>query len=226
MTLETMIVSRDWQEISVLECILGSLHVGVRVEPDAEQARKRFGRAKVDAVIVDRDLSGTERFVCGMRSARNSKTVPLILMSASPDRHGLPLSGATFYFEKPVSVDQAVRTLSAARNLILNGRLRYHRESLNVPVSLRFGRQRNMSVHLMNLSQGGIGILAGQPLDVRGPVTISFELPESGVSVEAEGEFAWTDSGGNAGIRFVTVPEALHRNLQLWLEKRYFARVS
>jgi|SRR5689334_5992440 len=221
MTLETMIVSRDWQEVSVLECILGSLHVGVRVESDAEQARKRFGKAKVDAVIVDRDLSGTERFVCSMRSARNSRTVPLILMSGAPDRHGLPLSGATFYFEKPVSVEQAVRTLSAARNMILNGRLRYHREALKVPVSLRVGK-RDVNVHMMNLSQGGIGILAAQPLENRGPVSISFELPEIGASLEAEGEVAWTDNVGNAGIRFVNVPEELQRNLQLWLEKRYF----
>lgn len=223
MTLETMIVSRDWQEISVLECILGSLHVGVRVESDADQARRRFGKAKVDAVIVDRDLSGTERFVHSMRSARNSNTVPLILMSGAPDRHGLPLSGATFYFEKPVSVEQAVRTLSAARNLILNGRLRYHRESLQVPVHLRIGSQRSLNVHLMNLSQGGVGVYAPELTDHQGPVSIRFELPETGVSVEAEGEFAWTDNTGNAGIRFVNIPDALQRNLQLWLEKRYFA---
>src|SRR5581483_8794554 len=158
MTLETMIVSQDWQEVSVLECILGSLHVGVSVETNADQARKRFAKKKIDAVIVDRDLSGTERFVFGMKSAANSKAVPLILMSGSPERHGLPLSGATFYFEKPVSVEDAVRTLSAARNLILNGRLRYHREALRIPASLLVGHQQNVDVQLTNVSQGGVGI--------------------------------------------------------------------
>ena len=34
---------------------------------------------------------------------------------------------AKFLFRKPISVAQAVRTLSSARNLIVDRRLRYHR---------------------------------------------------------------------------------------------------
>jgi PilZ domain len=222
MPLETIIVSRDWQEISVLECVLSSLHMGARVEPDAERARSRFGRTKIDAVIVDRDLDGTERFVSTMKSARNS-TVPLVLMSGSLN-HDLPLSGATFYFEKPISVEEAVRTLSAARNMVLNGRLRYHRERLKVPVSLCFEGKKRLSGRIVNLSQGGIGIAAARPLETRGPVSVAFDLPEISCSVEAKGEVAWTDCAGNAGIRFLEVPEPLQRALQLWLENRYFAQ--
>jgi CheY-like chemotaxis protein len=223
MTLESMIVSRDWQEVSVLECVLGGLQIGVQVESDANRARSLFQRSKIDALIVDCDLSGTEQFVSKMRAARNNGGVPLVLMSRSPERHDLPLSGANFYFEKPISVEQAVRTLSAARNLILNGRLRYHREPVNMPVFISFAGQKEMSVHLMNLSQGGIGICAPRPLDGRGPVNITFQLPDTKTSLDAKGEFAWTDHTGNAGIRFVEVPEMLQRNLQLWLEQRYFA---
>ncbi len=222
MALETIIVSRDWQEISVLECILGGLHMGARVETDAERARSRFGKSKVDAVIVDRDLDGTDRFVCSMKSARNSCSVPLLLMSGAARRQELPLSGATFYFEKPISVEQAVRTLSAARNLVLNGRLRYHREQVKVPVSLCF-RGKKTNALVTNLSQGGIGISATRALQSQGTVEVTFELPEIGSCVQARGEFAWTDSSGNAGIRFLDVPEQLQRDLQVWLEKRYFA---
>ncbi len=222
MALETIIVSRDWQEVSVLECILGSLHMGARVEPDPERARSRFGKTKIDAVIVDRDLAGTERFVSSMKSARNSCSVPLVLMSGSPKHHDLPLSGATFYFEKPISVENAVRTLSAARNMVLNGRLRYHREPVKLPVSVTLSGEQKMSVRLTNLSQGGIGISAARPFEARGPVSVTFDLPQIASSVEAKGEFAWVDGHGNAGIRFLDVPDQLQRNLQLWLEKRYF----
>ena len=51
--------------------------------------------------------------------------------------------GALFAFEKPISVEQAVRTLSAARNMILDGRLRYHRAGLEVPVSLNCKGQQS-----------------------------------------------------------------------------------
>ena len=53
-------------------------------------------------------------------------------------QHRLDETGALFAFEKPISVEQAVRTLSAARNMILDGRLRYHRTGLEVPVSVSY----------------------------------------------------------------------------------------
>ncbi len=224
MALETIIVSRDWQEISVLECVLGSLHMGARVESDVERARSRFGKTKVDAVIVDRDLDGTERFLSSLKSTRNSCSVPLVLMSGARNGHDLPLSGATFYFEKPISVEEAVRTLSAARNMVLNGRLRYHREPLKVPVSLCLDGHKSVNGRLTNLSQGGIGVWAAHSFDTRGAINVAFDLPEISCSVHAMGEVAWTDNAGNAGIRFLDLPEPMQRNLQLWLEKRYFAQ--
>lgn len=224
MTLESMVVSRDWQEVSVLECILSSLHIGVRVESTAQSARARFFKSKVDALIVDRDMVGSERFLESVRvSQSDNKSVPIVLLSGSPERHDLPVSGATFFFEKPLSVEQAVRTLSAARNLMLCGRLRYHREALEIPVSIDLGSRASVKVHLRNLSQGGMGILAPFPLESGEPVKINFKLPNGECKVQAEGELAWADKTGHAGIRFLDIPPALRRRLQLWVEKRYFA---
>ena len=224
MTLESMVVSRDWQEVSVLECILSSLHIGVKVESSAQSARARFFKSKVDALIVDRDMVGSERFLESVRISRSdNKSVPVVLLSGSPERHDLPVSGATFYFEKPVSVEQAVRTLSAARNLMLHGRLRYHRETLQVPVSIHFGTRARVNVQLRNLSQGGIGIRAPYPLESGETVKVNFKLPDANCRVQAEGELAWSDQDGSAGIRFLDVSPTLRRSLQLWVERQYFA---
>jgi CheY-like chemotaxis protein len=224
MTLESMVVSRDWQEVSLLECILSSLHIGVKVESSAQSARARFFKSKVDALIVDRDMVGSERFLESVRISQSDNTaLPVVLLSGSPERHDLPVSGATFYFEKPVSVEQAVRTLSAARNLMLHGRLRYHREALETSVSLDLGSKRTLNVQLRNLSQGGIGIRAACPLESGEVVNIKFKLPDGSCRVKAQGELAWTDKDGHAGIRFLDVSPSLRRSLQLWLEKQYFA---
>src|SRR5437588_6552334 len=161
MTLESVLVSRDWQEISVLECILGSLHIGVAVESDPERASAKLSKSKVDAVIIDRDLRGTESLAASLCSSQsNGDSVPLLLLSGSPERHDLPASGATYFFEKPISVEQAVRTLSAARNMIVNGRLRYHRQAMAIPVELSLARKHTFSAEIMNLSQGGLRIRA------------------------------------------------------------------
>ncbi len=160
MTLSSLVVSRDWAEVSVLECVLGGLHIGVEVEPEPERARAKMAKSKIDALIVDCDLEGTNSFLRELENGLN--TVPLVIISGAK-RQRSNADAAPFVFEKPISVEQAVRTLSAARNMILDGRLRYHRQTLNLPVSLTNGSSKRLDAHLLNLSQGGVGIRLHRP---------------------------------------------------------------
>jgi CheY-like chemotaxis protein len=221
MTLSSMVVSRDWQEVSVLECILGGLHIGVDVESEPDRARAKLAKSKIDALIIDCDLSGSTSFLNAVQ-AKQQNSVPLVIVSGSSGRHQLEATGASFVFEKPISVEQAVHTLSAARNMIMDGRLHYHRQSLEVPVSLSCGPKTRLEVQLTNLSQGGAAIRADSPLPVTGPVRLSFALPGTDLSVKLLGKVAWTDNQGNAGIRFVQISRRMKRDLQLWLERQYF----
>jgi PilZ domain len=225
MGLSTMVVSRDWQEVSVLECILGGLHIDCDVESQPERAQAKLERSKIDALIVDCDLSGSDRLLRNLQ--RNSHfpwNTPLVVMSGPRPRQEVDATGALFSFEKPISVEQAVRTLSAARNLILEGRLRYHRQTIDVPVALLCGQRQRLRADLLNLSQGGIGVHLERDLDVRQPLQVSFKLPGTRYTVKTRGEIAWTDRQGNAGIRFLDVPARLQKNLQLWVAQQYFAQ--
>lgn len=224
MTLSSMVVSRDWQEVSVLECILGGLHIGVDVEAEPERAHAKLAKSKIDAVIVDCDLHGSISFLKTLRDQGLSQNaVPLVIVSGSIGRGKLEATGASFVFVKPISVEQAVHTLSAARSMIMEGRLRYHRQLLRGPVCLSCGRHKRLQAHLTNLSRGGAGIHLHRVAEVAGPVKVSFELPGTGTAVKAQGVVAWTDALGNAGIRFVQISPGIERNLHLWLERQYFA---
>jgi hypothetical protein len=216
-----MVVPRDWAEVSVLECILGSLHIGVDVEPEPVKARAKLAKSKVDAVIVDCDLDGTNNFLRDLGTGLNA--VPLVIVSGSNGNTNLQDTGATFAFKKPISVEQAVRTLSAARNMILEGRLRYNRHSLDLPVCLGCGSKKKVEAHLLNLSQGGVGIRLPHPVALRGPVRVSFQLPESKIHLKVQGEVAWIDKLGNAGIRFLGMTPTVKRDLQLWLAQQYLS---
>src|SRR6267143_3242977 len=82
MTLSSMVVSRDWQEVSVLECILGGLQIDVDVESHPERAQAKLAKSKVDALIVDCDLSGTDRFLRDLqRDSHFPLNVPLVVIS-------------------------------------------------------------------------------------------------------------------------------------------------
>jgi len=223
MTLSSLVLSRDWPEISVLECILGSLHMNVEVEPEPERALARLAKSKIDALIVDCDLSGASAFLRGVRNASAQQIVPLVILGGSNGRH-LEEDGASFVFQKPISVEQAVHTLSAARNQILEERLRYHRERMDIPVWLSYGSKKRARAHLMNLSQKGMGIRLPKPLPVKGPLQISFALPGTKRTMKIAGEIVWMDQQGQVGIRFFDPKPRVKRDLQLWLERQYFTQ--
>jgi len=217
-----MVVSRDWQEVSVLECILGGLHMDVAVEQEPQRAMSRLSRSKVDALIVDCDLNGSAQFLYELQqSERQLNTVPLVIMG-TPSSQTVEATGALFAFKKPISVEQAVRTLSAARNMILDGRLRYHRAGLEVPVSLNCNRHSPIEAHLINVSQGGLQVHSDSPVEMTKPFQVSFALPGAKNTMKAHAEVAWQDTRGNVGIRFVKVTPRQQRTLQLWLAPQYF----
>src|ERR1700730_13303174 len=224
MTLSSMVVSRDGQEVTVLECILGGLHIDVAVEDQPQRALARLSKSKVDALIVDCDLSGTTQFLREMhRDQRGTNPVPLVIMGGSRSPNNLDATGALFAFEKPISVEQAVRTLSAARSLILDGRLRYHRAGLEVAVSLSCKGEKSMDACLINLSQGGMQIRTNDPVATAKTLQVAFELPGARAGLKAKAEIAWQDKRGNMGIRFVNLAPQQQRTLQLWLAQQYFA---
>src|SRR6202020_700269 len=218
MTLSSMVVSRDWQEVSVLECILGGLHMDVAGEDDPQRALARLNKSKVDALIVDCDLIGSTQFLRDLhRDAHRLNTVPLVIMGGPQSRNNLDNTGAIFAFEKPISVEQAVRTLSAARNMILDGRLRYHRAGLDLPVTLTGRNQKRVEAELINLSQGGLQVRVEERFNASDLTGASFALPGTKCGVKADVEVAWSDDRGNVGIRFVKIAAATQHSLRLWL---------
>ncbi|HJS99570.1 MAG TPA: PilZ domain-containing protein [Terriglobales bacterium] len=227
MTLESIMVCNDWQTISVLGGVLGNLRIGVHVDSEPESARDRLTHSKFDAVIVDCELRGAADFLRNLRGHPSCRTsVPLAIAAQGMGLPELSQLGARFVFEKPISMEQAVRTLSAARNLMLRGRLRYFRQEVDIPVSLTFANKRKVSANITNLSQGGIAIAASEALDPAEPLRLRFDLPDTESFVEARGEVAWTDEHGHAGIRFTEVSERLQSNLEQWLAGKYFADLT
>jgi PilZ domain len=224
MTLSSMVVSRDWQEVSVLECILGGLHMDVAVETEPQRALSRLTKSKVDALIVDCDLNGTGQFFRELqREAPRVSTVPLVIMGGPKGKRDMEGTGAMFAFDKPISVEQAVRTLSAARNMILDGRLRYHRAGLEVPVTLSDRHRKRAGGRLINLSQGGLQVRVEAGFDTSEASRVSFALPGTKRGMNAQVEIAWSDNRGNVGIRFVKMASQMKHTLRLWLAQQYFA---
>jgi len=224
MTLSSMVVSRDWLEVSVLECILGGLHMDVAVEDEPQKALTRLSKSKIDALIVDCDLNGSSQLLRDLQATqKKSNTVPLVIMGGRNCVANLDETGALFAFEKPISVENAVRTLSAARNMIVDGRLRYHRTGVEIPVEVRSKGQEPKDAHLVNVSQGGIQVHTDHFIDADTVLQVHFEVPGARAALKAHAEVVWRDNCGNLGMRFTKVASPQQRTLQLWLAQQFLA---
>ncbi len=213
-----MVVSRDFRGISVLESILSSLHIHVEVEPELGRAKERLAKSKIDALIVDSDIEGSGSLFEAIPQTQMENWVPLVISNGSE----LPVQ-TKFLFRKPISVSQAVRTLSSARNLIVDRRLRYHRQNVEIEASLVSGNHK-FDTQILNLSQGGAGLIGDFTKDISPGIRLNFALPYTGQAVNVEGEIVWMKQCARAGIQFKDVSESIQKRLQIWLEQNYFCR--
>lgn len=218
MTLSSIVLSRDWPEVCVLECILRGLDFDVDVETEPLRVQDKLTKSKIDALIVDCDIEGGSQLVRGLR--RDLNTVPLLLFGNRSHFQARTTEG-TFLSPKPISVERAVHALSAARNSILEGRLRYHRHPLDVSVAIGHGHQRSMA-ELQNLSQGGVAIRTTSAMRLPDRVQIDFTLPR-GLHIKVEGELIWKQPEA-AGFRFVEMTPSKRRDLEVWLAQRYLSK--
>jgi CheY-like chemotaxis protein len=196
----------------------------VAVESEPQRALSRLTSSKIDALIVDCDLNGTGQLCRELQQeAPLANTVPLLIMGRSPCTPEAHSTGAIYAFDKPISVEQAVRTLSAARNMILDGRLRYHRAGVEVPVTLSGRRQKRIGGQLVNLSQGGLQVRVNDGFDAKDLRKACFDLPGTKFGMKADVEVAWSDDQGNVGVRFVKIEAQKQQTLRVWLAQQYFA---
>jgi len=158
---------------------------------------------------------------------RAGGSAPVVIASGSNSKHQLDSIGATFIVAKPISVERAVHTLSAARNMIVNERLRYHRQDLDLPVTIRLlsGKGESAKGEIINLSQGGAKLRCNTRLSSSEPISLRFTLPAASAPLNIDGKVTWADRDGNTGVHFVHVEENAKRQLQLWVERRYFQPV-
>jgi hypothetical protein len=73
---------------------------------------------------------------------------------------------------------------------------------------------------LLDLSTGGMDVLAAKPLASAALVGVSFELPDGGGGIEVDAEVAWSTANGQTGLRFLDMDEKMREGMGEWLAAR------
>jgi CheY-like chemotaxis protein len=224
MILQALLLSKDDVTAEVLIRVLSQFGVAVDRSSAGDIALARLAEEHFDQVIVDFDdpeaalpvLEGCRRLAC--RPDRNPPVTVAVLQAASQIRSILG-AGAHFILTKPITPEQAQNTLRAATALLKRERRQSLRVAVQAAVSIRLDESTVVEGILLDLSTGGMDVLAAKPLPSNATVHFSFQLPE-GVAVEGQAAVAWSTENGQTGLRFLEIDETIRKEMGGWLAAR------
>jgi DNA-binding response OmpR family regulator len=222
MILQALLVSKDDQAAETLTHVLAQFGVAVDRSSAAEVAVARICEAHFDEVIVDFDDPITSTLVLeairkqASENHTNASVTVALVQDLSQIRNILG-AGAHFILAKPIHPDQAAATLRAATALLKRERRRSFRVPVQTPITMRTDDVADLEGIMLDLSTGGIDVLAAKPLAPSSLIHFCFVLPDSGQTIEGDAEVAWGTPNGQTGLRFLDMPSETRQQLGDWL---------
>ena len=224
MILQALLVSKDDLTAETLIQVQTQFGVAVDRLNAADVAVARLEEQRFDQVIVDFDDPETAALVlesCRRLDGPDRKApVTVALLNDASQIRSILGAGAHFILIKPVAPDQAQNTLRAATALLKRERRQTLRVAVQAAVSIRTDDNNIVEGILLDLSTGGMDVLAAKPLPSTAVVRVSFELPNGGAGIEGEAEVAWSTANGQTGLRFLDMDPKMREEMGEWLAAR------
>jgi CheY-like chemotaxis protein len=223
MAFDCLVLCDELESLKVLCKALDEAEINRDICTDLDEATQLLNGRKYEAVIVD--CAGIEqgsKFLRMIRRAPSNKQASVFALvaaeSTAPDSFQ---KGANFALLKPLSLDALSRSLRAAHSLMLQERRRWFRHPVELVVELK--RHRAATVHCVsrNVSEGGMGLRSANGIAVGQEFEIHFRIPGDQNWTEGKCEVRWLDQTGNAGVRFLHLPQADHKRLKDWLQEQF-----
>jgi DNA-binding NarL/FixJ family response regulator len=220
--IQALLVSKDDLAAETLTQVLANFGVAVERSSAADVAVARLEETRFDQVIVDFEDPGTASLVLESNRRRTAPeqgkpAVTVALLHDASQIRAILGAGAHFILVKPVSHDQAHATLRAATALLKRERRQSFRVPVQAAVSIRTEENPSLEGILLDLSTGGMDVLAAKPLPSNALARFSFDLPDSPVQVEGDAEVAWSSPNGQTGLRFLDMDVRMREQLNEWL---------
>lgn len=221
MILQALLVSKDDATADSLSRVLAQLDVSVVRSSAADVAVARLSEERFDHVIVDFEDPETASLIlesCRRLAGpdRNPPVTAALLTDAKQIRAILD-NGAHFILIKPVAEKQALATLRAATAILARDRRQSQRVAVQVPVSVHVNEENTLEAIALDLSVGGMDMLAAKSVPAASLIKVKFDLPEDAGHVEADAEVAWSTDNGQMGLRFRDLDSGMREKLEAWL---------
>jgi len=223
MTLKALLVSKDDSAAETLAQVLANFGVAVERSSAADVAANRLEEDHFDQIILDFDDRDGAALVleANRRQAASNQSNPavtLALVQHASEIRSILGAGAHFILVKPIIHEQAHATLRAATAMLKRERRQAFRVPVQAPISLRLAAGENFEGILLDVSSGGIDVLAAKPIPRGSMAHFSFELTDGNVQLEGDAEVAWSSANGQTGLRFLDMDARVREQLHDWLK--------
>jgi CheY-like chemotaxis protein len=212
------VVCRDKPVFQTVAAAIREVKGRLHCVPGAATAQDYTAWRKLDGIVIDMNLPGSLELIRRLRSASSNRSSAVFVCSGSSSESQQAIgAGANFVLHHPLVAGRMARVLTAAADIMMAEKRRHHRFPLMIPVNLKM-KEREVESTMSNLSEAGMAIWS---LYYRAPgslIQFAFELPSGGI-IRGEGEVAWTNADGLAGIQFRDLPAPSHVHLEDWISR-------
>jgi CheY-like chemotaxis protein len=220
-SLKLLIVEDDIANLELMTEVFTSLEAEVRPISDSQEAAGLVNQERFDGIFLDLEMPNLHGFDLArlIRKSSWNKSTPIVIVTGRDERETMQQAftiGATFFLQKPVDRQKLNILFRTVRGGMLENRRRHTRVPIQTDVTCMVG-SRTIRGLTWNLSLGGMQVEAGglQPKDT---VRVSFQLPVSGVLLDAVGTVVWVKET-RQGIQFTNVNSQIERSMREFISE-------
>jgi len=219
LSLKLLVVEDDPASLELMTEVFMSLKAEVRPISDSQKAVPMVNQEKFDGIFLDLEMPNLNGFDLArlIRKSSWNKFTPIVIVTGRDERQTMQDAfaiGATFFLQKPVDRQK----LSALFRTVSGGMLENRRKSARVPIQTDVActvGSRTVRGISWNLSQGGMQVEVNG-LKPKDAVRLSFQLPVSGVVIDAVGVVVWGNET-RQGIQFTSVSAQSQQSIRQFM---------
>ena len=173
------------------------------------------------AAVVD---VGAPEEACSLieqaRGISTGRQIPIVALADPADVNSAFRAGASFVVPRTGTSDLLRNTLATIYRIAVGLRNQYARYRVEMPLTLTVA-ERSINAKATDIGDGGMALVASEPLASSTVVKVCFVLPGSEEQIVAVGEIRWADHHGRAGFCFNSIAGTGRASLENWLARCY-----
>ncbi len=216
MEFECLFISHDPVVFGIVNRILRDLSICTNICLGSSKAVAVLAKGNTDLIVIDWDGEASSDFVQELWKPNKWKRPTIVAISAADCRP----PGVHVVLKKPVTTDSGTRSLKSAYSMMVLEHRRHKRYALMMPAKATDDRNRFVPVSIIDIGDGGVGIVSKEELTIGEVLSFRMLLPGATREIYLQVRVLWIKDYGRAGCEFAQVPPVDLTMLHDWLKSK------